>query len=111
MMYGTRKEVTRLIKRAFGGEEKLALLVWSEQDVMAQAEDMTVQESWLLTSCRLTAWRCVTACPDKNVGVSVSRDADEPERTGHGPGGPDNAGADAPAFLLRVKRYPCVISG
>lgn len=45
MMYGTRKEVTRLIKRAFGGEEKLALLVWSEQDVMAQAEDMTVQEA------------------------------------------------------------------
>ena len=45
MMYGTRKEVTRLIKRAFGGEEKLALLVWTEQDVMAQAEDMTVQEA------------------------------------------------------------------
>jgi len=44
-MYGTRKEVTRLMKRAFGGGERLALLVWTAQDVMAQAEDMTAQEA------------------------------------------------------------------
>ncbi|QEW34553.1 DUF1380 domain-containing protein (plasmid) [Erwinia billingiae] len=45
MMYGTRKEINRLMKRAFTREEKLAVLIWTAQDVMAQAEDMTEQEA------------------------------------------------------------------
>jgi len=44
-MYGTRKELNQLMKRAFGREEKLAVLVWSRQDVMALAEDMTGVEA------------------------------------------------------------------
>jgi hypothetical protein len=44
-MYGTRKEISRKMKRAFACTEKLAVLIWTEQDVMAQAEDMTVQEA------------------------------------------------------------------
>lgn len=44
-MYGTRKELNQLMKRAFGRDEKLAALVWSRQDVMALAEDMTGEEA------------------------------------------------------------------
>lgn len=44
-MHGTRKEINRMMKRAFACTEKLAVLIWTEQDVMAQTEDMTVQEA------------------------------------------------------------------
>ncbi|PIJ50007.1 hypothetical protein BL250_08730 [Erwinia sp. OLTSP20] len=37
MMYATRKELNQLMKRAFGRDEKLALLVWTREDVKAVA--------------------------------------------------------------------------
>ncbi|WP_455865253.1 DUF1380 family protein [Pantoea agglomerans] len=44
-MYGNRKDINRRLKRAFADGEKLAVLIWTEQDVMAQAEDVTVHEA------------------------------------------------------------------
>ena len=40
MLYGTRKELNKKLKRMFGNEERIALLVWTKQDVMAQVENM-----------------------------------------------------------------------
>lgn len=45
MLYGTRKELNKKLKRMFGNEERIALLVWTKQDVMAQAENMTEAEA------------------------------------------------------------------
>ena len=35
MMYGTRKELNKKLKRMLGNDEHFALLVWTTQDVMA----------------------------------------------------------------------------
>lgn len=45
MLYGTRKELNKRLKRMFGNEERIALLVWTKQDVMAQVENMTEAEA------------------------------------------------------------------
>ena len=45
MLYGTRKELNKRLKTAFGDTEKFALLVWTREAVMAQAQDMTEQEA------------------------------------------------------------------
>lgn len=45
MLYGTRKQLNKTLKRAFGDNEKFALLVWTRETVMAQAEDMTEEEA------------------------------------------------------------------
>ena len=45
MLYGTRKELNRKLKRAFGDTEKFALLVWSRETIQGAAEDMTEQEA------------------------------------------------------------------
>ncbi|EAZ5043926.1 DUF1380 domain-containing protein [Salmonella enterica] len=45
MMYGTRKELNKKLKRMFGNDEHFALLVWTKQDVMAQVENMTESEA------------------------------------------------------------------
>ncbi|NCF08717.1 DUF1380 family protein [Kosakonia sp. MH5] len=45
MLYGTRKELNKKLKRAFGDTEKLALLVWTRETIMGAAEDMTEQEA------------------------------------------------------------------
>lgn len=45
MLYGTRKELNKKLKRMFGNDERYALLVWTKQDVMAQAENMTETEA------------------------------------------------------------------
>lgn len=45
MMYGTRKEISQRMKRAFTASEKMAVLVWTSLDVMARAEDMTPHEA------------------------------------------------------------------
>lgn len=45
MMYGTRKELNKILKRMFGNNEHFALLVWTKQDVMAQVENMTESEA------------------------------------------------------------------
>ncbi|EJQ8147160.1 DUF1380 family protein [Salmonella enterica subsp. enterica serovar Newport] len=45
MMYGTRKELNSKLKRMFGNDERFALLVWTKQDVMAQAGAMTEEEA------------------------------------------------------------------
>ncbi|EML9831803.1 DUF1380 family protein [Citrobacter freundii] len=45
MMYGTRKELNKKLKRMFGNDEHVALLVWTKQDVMAQVENMTESEA------------------------------------------------------------------
>lgn len=45
MLYGTRKELNKKLKRAFGDTEKFALLIWSRETVMGAAEDMTEQEA------------------------------------------------------------------
>lgn len=45
MMYGTRKELNKKLKRMFGHDEHVALLVWTKQDVMAQVENMTESEA------------------------------------------------------------------
>lgn len=45
MMYGTRKELNRKLKRMSGNEEKTALLVWTKEDVMPQVEGMTESEA------------------------------------------------------------------
>lgn len=45
MMYGTRKELNKKLKRMFGNNDHLALLVWTKQDVMAQVENMTESEA------------------------------------------------------------------
>jgi hypothetical protein len=45
MLYGTRKELNKKLKRMFGNEERIALLVWTKQDVMAQVENMTEAEA------------------------------------------------------------------
>jgi hypothetical protein len=37
MLYGTRKELNKKLKRMFGNEERYALLVWTKEDVMALA--------------------------------------------------------------------------
>lgn len=47
MLYGTRKELNKKLKRMFGNEERIALLVWTKQDVMAQVENMTEAEAVL----------------------------------------------------------------
>jgi hypothetical protein len=36
MLYGTRKELNKKLKRMFGNEERYALLVWTKEDVMAR---------------------------------------------------------------------------
>ncbi|NMD82163.1 DUF1380 family protein [Klebsiella sp. DNRA6] len=48
MLYGTRKELNKKLKRIFGNEERYALLVWTKEDVMAQAWNMTVAEAHTL---------------------------------------------------------------
>lgn len=45
MMYGTRKELNKKLKRMFGNDDHFALLVWTKQDVMAQVENMTESEA------------------------------------------------------------------
>jgi hypothetical protein len=45
MLYGTRKELNRKLKRMFGNDECFALLVWTKEDVTAQVEGMTAQEA------------------------------------------------------------------
>lgn len=45
MMYGTRKELNKKLKRMFGNDERFALLVWTKQDVQAQMENMTEREA------------------------------------------------------------------
>lgn len=45
MLYGTRKELNKKMKRAFGDTEKFALLVWTRETVMGAAQDMTDQEA------------------------------------------------------------------
>lgn len=45
MMYGTRKELNKKLKRMFGNDERFALLVWTKQDVQAQVENMTEREA------------------------------------------------------------------
>lgn len=48
MLYGTRKELNKKLKRMFGNEERYALLVWTKEDVMAQAWNMTEAEAHTL---------------------------------------------------------------
>ena len=36
MLYGTRKELNKKLKRMFGNEVRYALLVWTKEDVMAR---------------------------------------------------------------------------
>ncbi|ELH9297387.1 DUF1380 family protein [Salmonella enterica] len=45
MMYGTRKELNKKLKRMFGNDEHFALLVWTKHDVMSQVENMTESEA------------------------------------------------------------------
>lgn len=45
MMYGTRKELNKKLKRMFGNNDHFALLVWTKQDVMARVENMTESEA------------------------------------------------------------------
>lgn len=45
MLYGTRKELNKKLKRMFGNEERFALLVWTKEDAMAQVEGMTEREA------------------------------------------------------------------
>ncbi|ECD5880355.1 DUF1380 domain-containing protein [Salmonella enterica subsp. enterica serovar Poona] len=45
MMYGTRKELNKKLKRVFGNDERFALLVWTKQDVMSLAQGMTEVEA------------------------------------------------------------------
>ncbi|EDV2691992.1 DUF1380 family protein [Salmonella enterica subsp. enterica serovar Eastbourne] len=45
MMYGTRKELNKKLKRVFGNDERFALLVWTKQDVMSLAKGMTEVEA------------------------------------------------------------------
>lgn len=45
MLYGTRKELNKKLKRAFGDTEKFALLVWTRETVTGAAQDMTEQEA------------------------------------------------------------------
>lgn len=45
MMYGTRKELNRNLKRMFGREERIALLIWTKQDVQALVAGMTPPEA------------------------------------------------------------------
>ena len=73
MLYGTRKELNKKLKRMFGNEERYALLVWTKEDVMAQAWPLL----WSLPEDRLTrergrqAWQRVSArwpeWPRRNV--------------------------------------------
>lgn len=48
MMYGTRKELNKKLKRMFGNDEHFALLVWTKEDVMAQVEGMTEHEAHIV---------------------------------------------------------------
>jgi hypothetical protein len=48
MLYGTRKELNKKLKRMFGNEERYALLVWTKEDVMALAGNMTEAEAHTL---------------------------------------------------------------
>ncbi|MCW9490376.1 DUF1380 family protein [Klebsiella michiganensis] len=48
MLYGTRKELNKKLKRMFGKEERYALLVWTKEDVMAQVENMTEHEAHIV---------------------------------------------------------------
>ncbi|MFK3708498.1 DUF1380 family protein [Klebsiella sp. NPDC088457] len=48
MLYGTRKELNKKLKRMFGNEERYALLVWTKEDVMAQVENMTEDEAHIV---------------------------------------------------------------
>lgn len=43
-MYGTRKEINQTLKRAFGNDEKLAVLVWSRESIIPVDESMTYNE-------------------------------------------------------------------
>ncbi|WP_261642974.1 DUF1380 domain-containing protein [Erwinia mallotivora] len=43
-MFGTRKEINKTLKRAFGDSEKIAVLVWTREDLMA-VETMTQHEA------------------------------------------------------------------
>ncbi|EAQ2199379.1 DUF1380 domain-containing protein [Salmonella enterica] len=45
MMYGTRKELNKKLKRMFCNDDHFALLVWTKQNVMAQVENMTESEA------------------------------------------------------------------
>jgi hypothetical protein len=48
MLYGTRKELNKKLKRMFGNEERYALLVWTKEDVMALSGNMTEAEAHTL---------------------------------------------------------------
>ena len=48
MLYGTRKELNKKLKRMFGNEERYALLVWTKEDVMALAGNVTEAEAHTL---------------------------------------------------------------
>ena len=48
MMYGTRKELNKKLKRAFGDNEKFSLLVWTRETIAGAAEDMTEQEAEII---------------------------------------------------------------
>ncbi|HGB5075204.1 TPA: DUF1380 family protein [Salmonella enterica subsp. enterica serovar Eastbourne] len=48
MMYGTRKELNKKLKRVFGNDERFALLLWTKQDVMEQAGAMTEVEAGVI---------------------------------------------------------------
>ncbi|EAB5610244.1 DUF1380 domain-containing protein [Salmonella enterica subsp. enterica serovar Enteritidis] len=45
MMYGTRQELNKKLKRVFGNDERFALLVWTKQDVMSLTQAMTEVEA------------------------------------------------------------------
>ncbi|EAY5808058.1 DUF1380 domain-containing protein [Salmonella enterica] len=63
MMYGTRKELNKKLKRMFGNDEHFALLVWTKQDVMAQVENMTESEA----SAILQEIGCVTGHTEEGI--------------------------------------------
>lgn len=66
MLYGTRKELNKRLKNAFGDTEKFALLVWTREAVMAQAQGMTEQEA-----DRILALIGETGCGDHTeTGIS-----------------------------------------
>ncbi len=48
MLYGTRKELNKKLKRMFGNEERYALLVWTKEDVLALSGNMTEAEAQTL---------------------------------------------------------------
>ena len=50
MLYGTRKELNKKLKRMFGNEERYDQLVWTKEDVLALSGNMTEAEAQTLLS-------------------------------------------------------------